>query len=73
MPYFIYKTFAKKKIEYVDVFDGYQDAKRFVRAQRAEMPEDADWQLKMMHAGNQAQAETLLTTEREARPMGEDA
>ncbi len=73
MPYFIYKTLSKKNIEYVDVFDGYQDAKKFVREQRAAMPADADWQLKMMHAGNKAQAETLLTAEREERPLGEDA
>ncbi|MGB0722069.1 MAG: hypothetical protein ACPGU7_06690 [Gammaproteobacteria bacterium] len=73
MPYFIFKQFPDRKLEYIDVFDDYRPARDFAREQRKAMPEDADYIVKMCHANNEAQAQALLHQEREPRPMGEDA
>ncbi|MGB1110087.1 MAG: hypothetical protein ACPG4N_07010 [Gammaproteobacteria bacterium] len=73
MPYFVYKILPGKKLEPLDVFDTYRDAKVYAREQRAAAPEDADYSVKMVFAAMKAQAEVLLTTEREPRPLGEDA
>jgi hypothetical protein len=73
MPYFVYKVFADKRLEYMDVYDKFQDAKTFARERRAELGPDADHIVKVVFAGNEDQARVLLTMEREPRPLGEDA
>ena len=72
MPYFVYTIFPDKKLELLDEFSKYRDARDDVRARRKELPADADYTVRLVHAKHQSEAERLLTTEREARPMGEE-
>lgn len=73
MPYFVYKIFAKKQLELVEEFAKYRDAKDRVRSMRAALAEDADHNVRLIHAKHPAEAERLLTQTREPRPLGEDA
>ena len=74
MPYFVFRVSPGTSPDLLDAFEGFRDAKRFARARRAESAErSADGTVKMCHARSEAQARALLTTEREPRPLGEDA
>ena len=79
MPYFIFRMSPEKHLDLLNAFDDFREAKRFAREQRmvlrapaseGEMTSDT---VKMCHAFNEAQARVLLTSEREPRPLGEDA
>ena len=79
MPYFIFRMSPEKHLDLLNAFDDFREAKRFAREQRA-VPrapvsggETTSDTVKMCHAFNEAQARVLLTTEREPRPLGEDA
>ena len=72
MPYFVYKVMPNRKIEYIEDHGQYREARDRVRALRNELPEDADYTVRLVHAKHQTEAERLLTTEREARPAGEE-
>ncbi len=72
MPYFVYTVFPNKKLELLDEFAKYRDARDDVRTRRKELPADADYTVRLVHAKHQTEAERLLTTEREPRPMGEE-
>ena len=73
MAYYIYKVHAPKRLEYVDEFDAYREAKLFTRAKRQKLTLDDAFTVRMIFAPNKEQAERLLTQVREARPMGEEA
>ena len=73
MAYYIYKIHAPKRLEYVDEFDAYREAKLFTRTKRQNLTLDDAFTVRMIYASNKEQAERLLTQVREARPMGEDA
>jgi hypothetical protein len=73
MPYFVYKVFPEKKLEYMAVYDKFREAKAFARERRAALTPEDPYFVKVIFANNEAQAEALLTTEREPRPLGEDA
>jgi hypothetical protein len=73
MPYFVYKVFPDKRLEYMDVYDTFQEARTFARERRAELTPEAEHIVKVIFAGNEDQARVLLTMEREPRPLGEDA
>jgi hypothetical protein len=73
MAYYIYKIHAPKRLEYVDEFDAYREAKLFTRTKRQKLTLDDAFTVRMIYAPNKEQAERLLTQVREARPMGEDA
>ncbi len=73
MAYYIYKVHAPKRLEYVNEFDAYREAKVFTRARRQKLTLDDAFTVRMIFAPNKEQAERLLTQVREARPMGEDA
>ena len=73
MPYYVYKITAPKRLEYIDVFDAYRDARSFTRARRKELTPDDGATLRMIFAPGKEQAERLLKEVREARPLGEDA
>lgn len=70
MPYFIYKITEPKKLEYVGENAVYKEARSQVRELRAEA--NGAYQVKMIFAKSQVEAERLLTEEREAPPMGDD-
>lgn len=73
MAYFVYRIFSNRRLEYVDQFDAYREAKVFTRARRQELKPDDDWTVRMIFAPGRDQAERLLMEVREARPLGEDA
>lgn len=73
MPYFVYKVFPSKQVEELDKFPVYKEARNLARDLRKDIGEDDDYIVKVIFAGNPDEAQRLLTTEREARPMGEDA
>jgi hypothetical protein len=73
MAYYVYKIFPPKRLEYLDEFDGYRDAKTFARTKRKELTPEDDCTVRMIFAPSKEQAERLLKEVREARPLGEDA
>jgi hypothetical protein len=72
MPYFVYKVSGARGLEQIDAFDGYRDAKRLATKMRQQLPEDADYLVRVIFAGNDEEAVRLLTEKREPRPMGEE-
>ena len=72
MPYFVYKISPRKRLELVDTFERYRDAKVRTRSLRAELRADDDHIVKMIFAQNVDEAERLLTEVREPRPLGEE-
>lgn len=73
MAYYVYKVHANKRLEYLDVFEDYREARVFTRTRRAELAPGDDVMLRMIFAPGREQAERLLKEVREARPLGEDA
>lgn len=73
MAYYVYKVFANKRLEYLDVFEGYREARVFTRARRAALENGDEFTVRMIFASGREQAERLLKEVREARPLGEDA
>jgi hypothetical protein len=73
MAYFIYKIFVPKRLEYVDEFETYRDARTFTRELRKQLAAEDGCTVRMIFAPGREQAERLLMEVREARPLGEDA
>lgn len=73
MPYFIYRLTPPKRLQLLERFDNYREARDFARNERKAMTPTQDATVKVIFAPTQEQAEKLLTTEREPRPLGEDA
>ena len=73
MAYYVYRIFPPKRLEYLDEFEVYRDAKIFARARRKELTAEDDWTVRMVFAPSKEQAERLLKEAREARPLGEEA
>jgi hypothetical protein len=73
MAYYVYKIFAPKRLEYVDEFEAYRDAKTFTRGLRKQLAAKDECTVRMIFAPSKEQAERLLAEIREARPLGEDA
>lgn len=72
MPYFIYRISPERKLDFVDSFDSYRDAKQAATALRvAQQPDDVD-RVKMVFAKDSPEAEQLLRTERERQPSEDD-
>lgn len=72
MPYFVFKVFPPKQLEYIEKYDGYREARGEVRTLREALGENPEHQIKMIFAKNQIEAEHLLKEEREAPPIGDD-
>lgn len=73
MAYYIYKIFPPKRLEYIDEFESYRDAKKLIRSMRMELAPEDDYAVRMIFAPDREHAESLLKEVREARPLGEDA
>jgi hypothetical protein len=73
MPYFVYKVYSERKLEMIEQFDGYRDARNHARELRAALPADAGYQIRVIFAKNPEEASMLLSEKREPRPLGEDA
>ena len=73
MAYYVYKVHPPKRLEYLDVFESYRDAKTYTRAERKALTPEDTCTVRMIFAPGKEQAERLLKEVREARPLGEDA
>ncbi len=70
MPYYVYDisgdpTGIVKHLDYQTEFDGFQDAKKFARARRAELGEGSEVIVKVIFAGSKLEAEERLMEKRE--------
>lgn len=70
MPYFVYDitgdpTGLVKNLTLQEQFDGFQEAKKFARARRAELGAGSPVTVKVIFAGTQLEAEERLQEKRE--------
>ena len=72
MAYFVYNIFPNKKLELLDEYDTYREARDNVRDRRKQLDKNAEHTVRLVHAKHTDEAERLLTTKREARPAGEE-
>jgi hypothetical protein len=72
MPYFIYRISPERKLDLVDSFDSYRDAKQAVTALRVAQEPDDVCTVKVVFAKDSAEAEQLLKTKRERQPSEDD-
>lgn len=68
MPYFVFKVFTNKTCENIGQFDDYKAARQLARDTRANVTVQDNCAVKVMHAENAEEAETLVLTPRE-RPI----
>ncbi len=73
MTYYVYKIIPPRRLEYVDEFEKYRDAKTLTREMRKALTSDDGSTIRMIFAPSRDRAESLLREVREARPLGEDA
>ena len=71
MPYFIYKITSGsaggvKDLEFIDKYDEFKLAKKFIREQRAEIELDDRTTMKMIFAETELEAEQRLREPRDA-------
>jgi len=72
MPYYVYNIFPNKKLELLDEYATYREARDNVRDRRKQLDENAEHTVRLVHAKHTTEAERLLLTKREARPTGEE-
>jgi hypothetical protein len=72
VPYYIYTITPPKRLELVDSFDGYRDARTRARALRAALEADTDRTVRVIFAHNTDEATRLLMEVREPRALGEE-
>jgi hypothetical protein len=68
MPYFVFKVFPNKTCEQIGEFDLFKEARALARDTRANLTLQDNCTVKVMHAKNSSEAETLILTPRE-RPI----
>ncbi len=72
MPYYVYEIFPPRRLELVDGFEAYREARIRARALRAALGADAEQSVRVIHAQSTEEATRLLTETREPRPLGEE-
>ena len=72
MPYFVYQIFPPRRLQLVDSFEAYGEARSRARALRAALAADADQTVRVIHAHSTEEATRLLIEVREPRPLGEE-
>lgn len=72
MPYFVYRIQEGRKLDHLETYTSYQEAREKVRAMRTEEGVESVNSIRMIFARNETEAEKLLSTPREARVIGED-
>lgn len=70
MPYFIYKVFSGKRVELLEEYEKFREAKVVARQLRTESSSEAE--IKIVFADNPSTARLLLREEREPQPRGDD-
>ena len=68
MPYFVFKVFTNKTCEQIGEFDQYKAARELARETRESTTLQDNCSVKVMHAKDSAEAETLVLTARD-RPI----
>jgi hypothetical protein len=68
MPYFVFKVFPNKTCEQIGEFEQFKEARALARDTRANLTLQDNCTVKVMHAKNSSEAETLILTPRE-RPI----
>ncbi len=68
MPYFVFKVFTNKTCEQIGEFDQYKAARELARETRESTTLQDNCSVKVMHAKDSAEAETLVLTSRD-RPI----
>lgn len=72
MPYFIYRISPARKLDLVDTFGHYRDAKQAATALRVAQEPDDVGKVKIIFAKDAPEAEQLLSVERERQPSEDD-
>ena len=73
MAYFVFKVRGDKSVlTLLDQFDGFKDAAAFTKAQRTALPPSDPYYIKMVHAADLVEAESLVTTFRPAMSPREE-
>ena len=72
MPYFVYQIAEDKQLRLLDTFAKYREARERVRALRKQQDPGSSDLVRLIHAGNQLEAERLLLTPREVPVEGDD-
>jgi len=72
VPYYVYEIFPPKRLELVDGFAAYREARIRARALRASLGADAEQSVRVIYAQSTEDATRLLTETREPRPLGEE-
>ncbi len=72
MPYYVYEIFPPRRLELVDGFAAYREARIRARALRATLGANAEQSVRVIHAQSTEEATRLLTETREPRPLGEE-
>lgn len=71
MPYFVYRITPGNKLEHIETFEKYREAKLKVNELRKTEQEDPDVVCRMIHATNKSNAEKLLLIPRDERIIGD--
>ena len=73
MPYYIYKIHPPlRRLEKAEEHDSFKAASERAKQMRREIPQGEDYQVKVMFADNELQAEDLLSQVREREPITGD-
>jgi uncharacterized protein YueI len=71
MPYFVYKIDPENRLEYIDSYEKYRDAKVKVNDLRKAESSESNAICRMIHAANKSNAEKLLLAPRDERIIGD--
>jgi hypothetical protein len=71
MPYFVYRIEPDNKLEYIDNYEKYREAKLKVNELRKGERADSKIVCRMIHAANKQNAEKLLLAPRDDRIIGD--
>ncbi|MEN8174922.1 MAG: hypothetical protein ABFS23_04120 [Pseudomonadota bacterium] len=72
MPYFVFRIGEARKLDHLQTFSDYKEARGLVRKMREEEGAGSVETIRMIFAKNQTEAEKLLATPRDERVIGED-
>ena len=71
MPFFVYRIAQENKLEYIETFEKYRDAKVRLNKLRKAEQEGSEIICRMIHATNRSNAERLLLAPRDERIIGD--
>lgn len=72
MPYFVYKIYPNRTLDFIESHESYRDAKKKTYDLRDTLEEEDNFTYRLVHASHEREAVRLLTAKREARPLGEE-